>query len=439
MKNLFAVGLSFLVIADGMANELPETKAERVGMSTERLSVVSEISERHVASGGVPGLVTYVARNGKVVHFEATGRRGVDDDRPIEKDNLFRLFSMTKPVIAVAAMQLYEQGKFQLVDPVSKFVPELLNLKVLKDGRLVPAKREMTMRHLLSHTSGLSHGIEESDPVDQEYLKARMWQSEDLDDFAARLGKLPLKAEPGTQWYYSVGLDIAGLVVQRISGQPLDEYMKEHLFDPLGMTDTFFEVPADKIERFLPAHFFDSQDGKLKTIDFEKGVGEIPGGIFADCRAMCDYEDVTLFAGSGGLVSTVADYARFAEMLRNGGTLDGVQILSPKTVALMTSNHLPSLIDDGPRKMAQGETGLPIWLGFGLGLGVVTDPVASGFVGSTGEYFWNGGSGVAFWVDPVEELVVIGMSQRVGEWPIFQPDLKTAVYQAITDSKSEND
>jgi len=436
MKKLFAIGLSFFVFTDASADELPTARAENVGMSTERLGRVSEVGERIVASGEIPGLVTLVARNGKIVHFEAVGQRGVDDNRPLQKDDLFRLFSMTKPVVAVALMQLYEQGGFQLSDPVSKFVPELANLKVLKNGRLVQAKRAMTMHHLLSHTAGLSHGIDASDPVDQEYAKAKLWQSDDLDDFAARLGKLPLKYEPGTQWHYSVAMDVVGLIVQRLSGETLDVYLTNHLFQPLGMPDTFFAVPADKFERLLPIHFVDSADGKLKTIDFEKGVGEIPGGIFDDCRAMCDYQDVTLFAGSGGLVSTAHDYARFAEMLRNGGQLDDVQILSPKTIKYMTTNHLPALLDHRPSNGTIGETGLPSWLGFGLGLGVILDPPSSGFVGSTGEYFWNGGSGVAFWVDPVEDLVVIGLSQRVGEWPIFHPGLKVATYQAITESKS---
>ncbi len=437
VSSVLVVGIVAVLLSssDGMSQELPTTKAERVGMSSERLNRISELSKAYVASGQIPGLITMVARDGKIVHFEANGQRGIDDLRPLKKDDLFRLFSMTKPVTAVAIMQLYEQGKFQLRDPVSKFVPELKNLKVMKDGELVPVAREMTMHNLLTHTAGLSYGFDPNDPVDRAYVDAKLWEAKDLDEFAARLGKLPLKFEPGTQWHYSVAVDLTGVVIERLGDQPLNTYLKEQLFRPLDMRDTSFVVPDEKLERFLPNHFVDPKDGELKVVDGQLGSAGIPSDIPGNCFAMCDYQNVTLFAAGGGLVSTARDYMRFAEMLRNGGTLNGIRILSPKTIGYMTSNHLPAVLwkkgDDGQSR----PTGLPAFLGFGLGVGVITDPVSAGIVGSKGEYFWNGASGAAFWIDPVEDIVVIGLMQRMGEWPIYQPDLKTTTYQAITESK----
>ena len=205
-----------------LAGELKVVKGEREGMSDERLSRVSAMNDRYTVDGKIAGTLTAVVRNGKIVHHSKSGVKGTDDDRPIEMDDLFRIYSMSKPITAAAAMQLYEKGKFQLTDPVSKFVPELANLKVRKNGKLVPVQRQMTMQHLLSHTAGLSYGFDPNDPVDQAYVKANLWASKDLDEFAVKLSKLPLMFEPGEKWHYSVAVDVTGLVVQRLSGQPFD-------------------------------------------------------------------------------------------------------------------------------------------------------------------------------------------------------------------------
>ena len=418
------VGLWLFVSGSVLAKDIGTAKPERQGMSSERLSRITGMTQRYVDEGKLAGIVTMVARNGKIVHFEAVGNKGVDDPRPLQKDDLFRIYSMTKPITAVAAMQLYEQGKFHLSDPVSKFVPELKDLTVLnEDGERVAVEREMTMQHLLTHTAGFSYGFNpEGDPVDKLYQEAQLWRSKDLDEFAENLAKLPLKFQPGAQWHYSVAVDVTGLVVQRISGQPFDEYLQEHIFDPLGMTDTSFNIPADKRSRFLPNHYLDPKTGAMTTVP--------EGGD----EAMRNYEQVTLFSGGGGLISSTMDYMRFAEMMRNGGSLEGARILSPKTVAYMATNHLPASIDSGGNG-EQPSLGRRLrGFGFGLGFGIVTDPAAGGVIGSAGEFNWGGAAGTVFWIDPVEEVVVIGMIQLMASPYPFRSDLKVGTYQALLES-----
>ncbi len=423
--SVVVVGLLFCAVA--FARPLPTVKPEREGFSADRLARITEITQSYVDEGKLAGVITMVARRGRIVHFEAVGNKGVDDKRPLAKDDLFRIYSMTKPITAVAAMQLYEQGGFHLSDPVSKYVPELKGLQVLNDdGGLEPVEREMTMQQLLTHTTGLSYGFDpQNDPVDKAYVGATLWASKDLDDFAARLGELPLKFHPGDKWHYSVAVDVTGLVVQRISGQPFDEYLAEHIFTPLQMVDTSFSVPEDKMDRFLPNHFINPETGALTTIP----AG--PGG------AMSDYQNVTLFSGGGGLVSTTMDYMRFAEAMRNGGELDGQRILSPKTVSYMAQNHLPASISSGGNG-EQPTLGSPLrGFGFGLGFGLVTDPAAGGVMGSAGEFNWGGAAGTVFWIDPVEEITVVGMIQLMGSPYPFRSDLKVATYQALTESLEE--
>ncbi|MDA1073132.1 MAG: serine hydrolase [Proteobacteria bacterium] len=429
-KSLIVITL-VLVCATVHASEMPTVKPEKVGMSSERIQQVERMNQRYIDEGKIVGLVTAVARDGKIVYFNSAGNKGSEDPRPLAEDDLFRIYSMTKPITAVAAMQLYEQGKFQLTDPVSKFVPELANLTVMKDGVRTPAKTQMTMQQLLSHTAGFSYGFDANNPVDKLYIEADLWGSADLDDFASRLGQLPLMFEPGERWHYSVAVDVTGLVVQRLSGQRFDEYLSEHIFQPLGMVDTFFAVPDVKQSRFLPNHFLDPETKKPRSVA-PQGSTEAGAEIFANCRAMCDYNDVTLFSGGGGLVSTAIDYLRFAEAMRNGGELDGARILSPKTVAYMATNHLPASVSGGgsgeqPTLVDQPLTGF----GFGLGFGLVTDTAASGVMGSVGEYYWGGAAGTVFWIDPVEQIVVVSMMQLMGGWPSYRPDLRVATYQAL--------
>ena len=428
--SLILAALMLLTPLSGFAS-LEMSKPEKQGVSSEKLQRLTELSEQYVDEGRVAGIVNLVLRNGEVIHYEATGNRGADDPSQMQVDDLFRIYSMTKPITAVAAMQLYEQGKFQLSDRVTKFVPELKDLKVLNaSGQFEPVAREMTMHQLLMHTTGMSYGFAAAtDAVDQRYAMADLWASKDLDELAARIGKLPLKFHPGDRWHYSVAVDITGVVVQRLSGQPFDEYLQEHIFAPLGMKDTFFEVPESERERFVPNHFLNPETGALTNTQYAP-----PPFSYRDGVAMMDYFDVSLFSGGGGLVSTAMDYAKFSEMMRRGGTLNGAHILGPKTVAFMTKNHLAedSMLDSWGEKPTD-DIGRP-GFGFGLGFGVVTDSTAISIMGSDGEYNWGGAAGTVFWIDPVEELVVISMIQLMqSPWPL-RSDVKVAVYQALSET-----
>lgn len=412
IRRSMAAMMVVLVVASAVAGDLADAPASEAGMSAERLDRITQMSQRYTAEGKLAGVATLVARDGKIVHFEAVGQRGVADDRPMTKDALLRIYSMSKPITAVAAMMLYEEGKFALSDPVEKFVPELADLDVLVDGELVPAERTMTMRHLLTHTAGLSYGFNPRDPVDQKYGEVQPLRAKDLDEFAERLGTLPLVFEPGERWHYSVAVDVTGLIVQRLSGMSFDAFLAERVFAPLGMEDTFFNVPKDKLDRLLPNHRWNREEQRLAQI-------ERP------------YQDTELFSGGGGLVSSTMDYLRFAEMVRRGGELDGARILSPKTVQFMTANHLPATLTgsgsgENPGKRSGSES-----FGFGLGFGINTSPIANGILGSVGEYNWGGAAGTVFWVDPVEEMVVVGMIQLMGSpWPLRR-ELHVLANQAI--------
>ena len=420
MRTLLAsVLLAFA--ASAAAADLAEQDPSSVGMSAERLDRITALAQRYVDEDKLAGVVTLIARDGAIVHFEAIGQRGAEDERPMTRDALFRIFSMTKPITAVAAMMLYEEGLFQLTDPVDKFVPEFAEMTVLgEDGVVRPAEKQMTMQQLLSHTTGLSYGFNPDDTVDKLYNDAELWKLEDLDDLAEKLAEMPLKFEPGDRWHYSVAVDITGLVVQRLSGLRFDVFLKQRLFDPLGMEDTFFDVPAEKMDRFLPNHTWDDENEKLEQLESYEFI---------------QYEDVTLFSGGGGLVSTAMDYLRFCEMLRRGGELDGVRILSPKTVEYMTTDHLPGALSASAGGESPSTTFRGRGFGFGLGFGVVTDAVKDGVIGSAGEYNWGGAAGTEFWIDPVEEVIAIGMIQLMDSpWPL-RSEMKVLTYQALTELK----
>ena len=414
---LMAGMLTVCLAMGAVAGDLVEATGTEAGMSDERLARITGMSQRYVDEGKLAGVVTLVARDGKIVHFEAVGQRGAEDDRPMTKDALFRIFSMSKPITAVAAMMLYEEGAFALSDPVAKFVPELAELDVLVDGERVAAERTMTMRHLLTHTAGLSYGFNPRGiPVDALYNEVQPLGGRNLDEFAERLGQLPLVFEPGERWHYSVAVDVTGLVVERLSGMSFDAFLKERLFEPLGMADTFFNVPEDKLDRLLPNHRWNGQEEHLVQINRP-------------------YQPTEMFSGGGGLVSSTMDYLRFAEMVRRGGELDGVRILSPKTVTFMTANHLPATLTGGGTGESPGARAAAQSFGFGLGFGINMDPVASGVLGSQGEYSWGGAAGTVFWVDPVEEMVVVGMIQLMGSpWPLRR-QLRVLANQALTESR----
>ena len=421
----------FIFLASSVgAKPFERSAPEEEGMSSVQLQRLSQLASKYVAEGRVPGIVNLVMRNGEIVHFEAVGSRGVGDDTPMQVDDLFRIYSMTKPITSVAAMQLYEEGKFQLSDPVTKFVPELKGLNVLnKDGTLSPVEREMTMHQLLMHTAGFSYGFHPyRDPVDKLYVAADLVTSKDLEAFVLKLAELPLRSQPGELYHYSVAVDVTGLVVERLSGLPLDEYIDTNILKPLQMNDTFFEVPSTKRDRFVQNHFINPETGSLINADYAPAPYGYRKGV-----ALSDYFNVSLISGGAGLVSTAMDYARFAEMLRRGGTLDGARILGPKSITFMTKNHLsePSM-HAAWEQMPTPDIGRP-GFGFGLGFGVVTDAAAIGVLGSDGEYNWGGAAGTIFWVDPTEELVVVSLIQLMqSPWPL-RADVKVAVYQALTE------
>jgi CubicO group peptidase (beta-lactamase class C family) len=422
--------LSVFVASSIGAKPFERSAPEQQGMSSVQLKRLSQLASKYVSEGRVPGMINLVMRNGEIVHFEAVGNRGIDDNTPMELDDLFRIYSMTKPITSVAAMQLYEQGKFQLSDPVTKFVPELQGLNVLnEDGTLSPVEREMTMHQLLMHTAGFSYGFHPyRDPVDKLYVAADLVTATDLEGFVSKLAELPLRSQPGELYHYSVAVDVTGLVVERLSGLPLDEYIDTNILKPLRMNDTFFEVPPTKQDRFVQNHFINPETRSLVNADYAPAPYGYRKGV-----ALSDYFNVSLISGGAGLVSTAMDYARFAEMLRRGGTLDGARILGPKSIAFMTKNHLSeSSMHAAWEQMPTPDIGRP-GFGFGLGFGVVTDAAAIGVLGSNGEYNWGGAAGTIFWVDPTEELVVVSLIQLMqSPWPL-RADVKVAVYQALTE------
>jgi CubicO group peptidase (beta-lactamase class C family) len=325
---------------------------------------------------------------------------------------------MTKPITGVALMMLYEEGKFRLSDPVEKYISEWKGMKVasgygVEAPATEPATHPMTIRELMSHTAGLSYGIFSESQVDKMYRDAGVLNPDStLEDMIDKLAKIPLRQQPGTKWHYSVSVDVQGYLVEVLSGQPFDQFLQQRLFGPLGMKDTAFWVPPEKAARFAQVYNY-NPDGSLVAREGFNGTRSY-------------LEPAKFFSGGGGLVSTTTDYMRFCQMLANGGELDGVRILSPTTVKLMASNQLPKSIP----QMAPGT-------GFGLDFAVVHDPVEAGSY-SVGEYYWGGAAGTWFWIDPVEDLVFVGMIQQFGEKrPDLRPVSKQLTYQAILDSAAD--
>lgn len=419
IRALFHLLTLSLVATRLHAADIDIVEPETVGFSTERLAKVTEFVEREIADGNLVGTVTLVARHGQVVHFEAAGRNGLDDERPMETDALFRIFSMTKPITTVAAMMLYEEGAFHLGDPVVKYLPELANMQLSIDGEPVPPQRSMTIEQLMTHTAGLTNGWHIEHPVERAYRDAALHQSADLNAFINKLATLPLRFEPGTRYHYSVATDVLGALIERLSGQTLEHFFQTRIFDPLEMHDTFFNVPDDKMPRMAGGHLWSAE---------QQAMEPMPAGLLPPLSG------VTLFSGGGGLISTARDYWRFCEMLRRGGSLDGVRILGPKTVQAMTMARLaPEVRDNGATEYPASH--LYPGQSFGLGAGVITDPAQAGVVSSKGEYSWGGIANTKFWIDPEEDLVVVFMTQVLGtpHSDRHRFDLKVATYQALTD------
>lgn len=405
--------------AAAFAGELDRVRPEKAGMSSDRLERLAALNRQYVSEGKLAGVMTMVARYGKVVHVSAAGAYGVDNDKPLSEETLFRIYSMTKPVTAVAAMILYEQGAFHLNDPVAKFLPQFSHMTVWADDGAVDATMPITMHHLLTHTSGLSYGATDH-PVDVMYREANLLAARDLEEFIDRLAPIPLVTEPGERWNYGVSYDVLGAVVEKISGQTFADFLQARIFEPLEMDDTFFRVPEDRLHRLATNHAWDDEKGTLVPLDSSAPLNR-------------SFTQELFFAGGHGLVSTIGDYMRFCEMLRNGGSLGRVRLLSPKTIEYMTRSHLSATSRVSTSSEAATGTLIAALPGtdFGLGFGIVDDPAKAGVLSSRGSYFWGGHAGTIFWIDPQEDLVGIAMLQVMpARWP-FRQDMTVLTYQAI--------
>ena len=404
-------------------------KPEDVGLSSPRLERIRTYLQNHyIDTGKVAGTVMLIARRGHLAYFEPQGHLEVERQQPMQRDTIFRIYSMTKPITTVGLMMLYEQGLFQLDDPVHSFIPSWKHLQVHRSGNhpafvTTPPERPMTVRDLMSHTSGLTYGFTERSNVDAAYRKLgvgdRNKPGYTLQDMVDTLAELPLEFSPGTRWNYSVSTDVLGYLIEVISGQRFDQYLGDHVLQPLGMDDTSFTIAEDRLPRFA-CNYQRQADDSLQLIDSPE-------------NSM--YRDQSFFSGGGGLVSTAGDYFRFTHMLLHGGELDGIRLLGRKSIELMTMNHLPGGHDLTQLALPGGfsETAYA-GVGFGLGFSVMLDPTRTQILGTPGEYAWGGAASTAFWVDPVEELIGIFMTQLMpsSSYPIRR-QLRTLTYAALID------
>lgn len=408
------------------------------GFSTSRLARLDQVmTQRYVDTGLLPGLLTMVYRRGQLAHTGLSGQMDLERGKAMREDAIFRIYSMSKPITAVALMMLVEEGYLGLDDDVVTHIPSWKHLGVYASGMpsllssasplfiTTPPARPMKVVDLVTHTSGLTYGFMNRTSVDRAYrrLKVAEFHSEtNLDTMIEQLSTLPLEFSPGTAWNYSVSIDVMGYLVQKLSGQSFGEFLRTRLFEPLGMTDTAFWCPPEKIDRFASC-YMPGESGALRLQD--------------DAGKSTYAEPPRLESGGGGLVSTAHDYMRFCRMMLNSGTLDGVQILSPKTVALFSVNFLPDnkeLAQLAPPGMFS-EAGYA-GVGFSIGCGVTLDLARTRLPGTPGEYFWGGAASTAFWIDPKEKLAVVFMTQVIGSPArlTLRRDLRTLVYSAMTDS-----
>jgi CubicO group peptidase (beta-lactamase class C family) len=394
-----------------VAREIPTAQPEEVGLSSAKLAEMQAVARKMVDEEKVAGIVTMVARRGGICHFEAYGSRDIEASEPMQSDTIVRIYSMSKPVTSVAVMKLYEQGALLLDEPVETYIPELKGLKVYGEddqGRpaYVEAKRKVTVRDLLRHTAGLTYGIFGDTPVDRMYRDKDILADADLKEMVQDLGGIPLQFQPGTKWHYSVAVDVLGHLVERVSGRTLDIFFAENIFKPLDMRDTGFYVPQDKHARFSKCYGPDPSGG-LKT------TGELGSDAFMNPR--------TFLSGGGGLVSTARDYMRFCQMLLNKGSLDGVRILEPATVEMMTRDQLPPGVSVGSG------------VGFGLGFSVQRQPDPSGQM-RVGEYGWAGAASTFFGISPDDQSIVILLTQYMPYASTVPLTLKPLIYAAFTDA-----
>ncbi len=400
-----------LILASQAAAEITFAP-ESVGLSAVELARIRPAVKRLIDNKQIAGAITLVARHGQVVHLETHGMMDVASTRPMQRDAILRIYSMSKPITTAAVMILVDEGKCRLEDAVDQYIPEFEKLKVFVEGSTedAPTRRSMTIKDLALHTSGLTYGLFGTSPVDQKYNRIDVLNSETtLAEMCTKLSGIPLLYQPGTQWNYSVSTDVLGRVVEIVSGMPLDRFLKQRIFDPLGMDDTGFDVPQDKIGRF--ATNYGSQFGTLKVIDGP-----------TDSRFV---RPATLYSGGGGLVSTAEDYLKFAQMLCNKGELNGRRILNTTTVEMMIRNHLP-----GEVLPISISGGVMNGIGFGLGFAVRMEETDDS-AGRVGEYGWSGAASTHFWVSPKDDLVVIALSQVMPYSNALADVVKPIVYDAL--------
>jgi CubicO group peptidase (beta-lactamase class C family) len=402
---------------------------ESAGMSKAGFNRLEDhLKRRYIDAGRFPGTQLMVYRRGNVVHSAVQGFADLARKVPVRDDTIFRIYSMTKPITSVAFMMLVEEGHVALDEPVHKYIPEWENLGVFQAGTAPafvtrPPSRPMLIVDLLRHTSGLTYGFQQRSNVDAAYRELKIGEtatSATLQSMIDELSKIPLEFSPGEAWNYSVSADVIGYLVGRISGQPFDKFLKQRIFDPLGMEDTGFFVPADKVHRFAACYSADPHAGTILQDDPTTSPFLSPPSFFS---------------GGGGLCSTAADYLTFCRALLNGGELGGVRLIGPKTLALMTTNHLPGGRDLPAMSQSMFSEANYNGIGFGLGFAVTMDPAQTLIAGSPGEYFWGGLATTSFWIDPAEEMIAVFMTQVMPSrtYPIRR-ELRTMVYAAITDS-----
>ena len=425
--------------AVAQAAPLVHAYPESVGFSSAHLHRLDQTMQTLVDQGQIAGAVTLLSRHGQIAALRSFGKLSLESGEPMPADAIFRIRSETKPVTGVAMMILYDQGLWKLDDPITKFVPEFAGLRIASgvdaEGQpiLTPVTRPPTMRELMTHTAGFAYGIADdpSSPADQAYFRAGGLQSASLQDLVSKVAQLPLYAQPGTLWRYSIAADIQGYIVEKLSGQPLPVFMEERIFQPLGMKDTAFWAPAEKQPRLAAVYDADPATGKLVPV--------VEGA----------WRDVTrppaAPSGGGGLLSTAADFARFAQMILNGGDLDGKRILEPETVALMRQNHLPAsfqVTTNGTANVLTPQARpfpFATGMGYGLDVAVAIDPLASGAPVGPGTISWGGSAGTWFWIDPANDLFFIGMIQRLGGVGSgLDATSRTLVYQALAEGGLQN-
>jgi CubicO group peptidase (beta-lactamase class C family) len=407
-----------------LAASIPVAKPEQTGFSSERLTRIHDMVQCHIDAHDISGAVTLVARNGKIAHFEAHGLADIEAKKPMSKDSLFWIMSMTKPVVGTAVLMMMEEGKLRLTDPISKFIPEFKGMKVavMQDRPAgpppapgtpplfytVPATREITVQDLLTHGSGLNSGGQASNA---EVAKIALKLSEKLSDYIPRLGTTPLDFQPGTRWQYSAtaAFDTLELVVEVVSGQPFDRFARERIFDPLGMKDTGYRLSPEQLQRI--ATQYRGANGALTRVD-NKPIW---------------LNSARYLSGGGGLESSAEDYLQFGQMLANRGELNGKRLLGPKTVELMSSVFVPDTLPG----RAKGR-------GFGLSVQAISDHIAANTAISNGSFGWDGAFGTHFWVDPKEKIVGLFMIQASGPNRQMNPDFETAVMQALIDPASDH-